>query len=267
MGVVHFPRDGAGRIIVDPNELDAQVIAGVAPSAPAAPEMPRPVRAISPASRAAPALPEAVPLITWQSAAITAVLLLLAALVVVVMAHEIPARPLVGRPTAPPVAPTAAPPTVTSFGAPLDAAIVAYFDFQQPDTATALDRDTRVQPIARIGHAWLQLQLASGTAVWVRWRDLPAPGAALDQLPDLAPPPTPLPTDPPTAAPAPIYAPQPTIDTRPVSCVTTEAGQLCRRGLDAHDADAATAIAATSQAYNAPFQQAYDATATAVSGR
>lgn len=178
---------------------------------------------------------------------------------------DTPARAL----AAPTAAPTLAP-TTTPFGAPLDAAVVAYFDYQRLDTATALDRDMRVLPVARVDHEWLQLQLQDSTRIWVRWRDLPSPSVELlGALPDLAPPtPTPAPTEAPPPTPAPVYVPpQPTIDTRPISCVTTEAGQLCRRGLDEHDSAVATEIAATSQAYNAPYQAAYDATATAVARR
>lgn len=210
MGVVDFPRDAQGRIIVHPPTETA-------PEA-APPAAARPVRALDPGAHVSMDLPGApvetaepgAPSFTpRQLAGAAALALLVAAALIVLITRATPAPaagPLAQSTIAPPATtqPTASP-EPTPFGAPLNAAIVAYFDYQRPDTATALENGTRVQPIARIGQAWVLLALADGGEVWVRWGDLPSP--TLADLPDRAPAAAPPPTAPP-AEPQDIAAPQ-----------------------------------------------------------
>jgi hypothetical protein len=74
-------------------------------------------------------------------------------------------------------------------------AIVAYFDYGNPATATAIERGTPYTPVGRIGQRWLLVEIDGGGRVWAYAEDL---GATVDPaLPDLA---TPAPAPP--AAPA-----------------------------------------------------------------
>jgi len=124
---------------------------------------------------------------------------------------------LISRAGAAPTPPLATPapaasalPVATPFGAPLDVALVGYFDPHDLSSATALDSGTRIDSVARLGHEWLQLRVhnTAGPLVWVRWDALPAPSAAiLDTLPDLAPAPTDAPPAPTSAPAAPVYVP------------------------------------------------------------
>jgi hypothetical protein len=207
MGVVNFPRDAQGRIILE-SELPA-----AAPE-PEAEPTPRPVRATEPGRRTPmasllprpqsdqePATPARPPARSWPTIAAVVCGLALA-LMLVLLLQQAPAAPRAQPTIQPTFAPTLAPSALPAFGAPLDVALVAYFDPADPATATALEDGRRVLPVARHGREWLQLQLEDGARVWVRWRDLPAPSASLDQLPDLAPPP------PATAAPIVVAQPR-----------------------------------------------------------
>ncbi|HET8699644.1 MAG TPA: hypothetical protein VFO94_19320 [Gammaproteobacteria bacterium] len=143
--------------------------------------------------------------------------LLLAAILIALISRDGEAAGQSGElaPRPSPLPATTPAPTATPYGAPIDGAMVAYFDPNDLTSATPLENGTRVVPVARIGHEWLQLRLADGAEPWVRWRDLPAPSASLDALPDLAPP-TPAPTDVPPA-PQPIYQ-APAAPAPPATC-------------------------------------------------
>jgi len=177
--------------------------------------------------QSAPAASKAAPLSRRAIAAAVAAGLLLG-LVLIIGISRIGASPQDGAVSlsiTPIGAPTAAPsPVATPFGYPLGAATVAYFDPRDLSSATALESGTRFVPVARIARDWLQLRLANGAAVWVRWPEGAsgigcqvsgeAPGSrnpvpdtrypcGLDSLPDLAPP-TDAPAQP---TPAPLFQP------------------------------------------------------------
>lgn len=212
-----WQRNGAGQIVIDParesddEETGLQQIYAEARSAIAgADDSP------APAPQATQAQPSALTIRAgdwriWAGAALGAFLIVIA---LGAALNRGDAAPLAAPPTA--AAAPSAPPAATPFGTAIDVAMVAYFDPHDLSKVTALEHGTRVEPIARIGHEWLQFQLADGSAVWVRWRDLPAPSPAiLDQLPDLAPQPTDAPPAPTAAPAAPAYVAPPIVEDTP----------------------------------------------------
>jgi hypothetical protein len=78
-------------------------------------------------------------------------------------------------------------------------ALVGYFDYGDPTTATPIERGTTYTPVGRAGQRWLLVELDGGGRVWAVAEDL---GATVDPaLPDLAA------RAPASAAPAPPAAP------------------------------------------------------------
>lgn len=145
--------------------------------------------------------------------------------VLVALLQQTPAAPPAQPTTAPSPAATLMAPTAVLFGYPLDVALVAYFDPADPASAVALENGRHVLPVARLGQAWLQLELEDGAQVWVRWEDLPAPSALLDDLPDRTPPTT-----------IPASAPEPAVGAAalivesvpaPQTCIRTDYGLRC----------------------------------------
>jgi hypothetical protein len=190
---------------------------------------------LSPMQPAESAAPPVAPWSLRQIAlAIGAGLLIVLALVVLISRAGAlaPPRPLAATPAASATVPAPSPPAApTPFGAALDVAMVAYFDPNDLTTATALEPGRRVEPVARIGHEWLQLELEDGALVWARWTDLPAPSASLDALPDLAPPPTAVP--PPPASAPPVIQPAHSAPAAPGDCDPAVAPYVVHRQVEA----------------------------------
>jgi hypothetical protein len=75
--------------------------------------------------------------------------------------------------------------------ATLPRAVVAFHDYQRPETATALEEGRPYSVIGRASFEWLLLEVGSGAPVWVRAGDA---GLVVDAaLVDYAPLPTPVP--------------------------------------------------------------------------
>jgi len=196
-------RDAQGNIKLDddapPEQATMPALAAAAPSGRIAAFLPPDPRPSAPT--AAPSRPN------WRVWAGAALVGLLVAVALIAMLNRGVAAPLAASPTA--AAPPSAAPAVAPFGTAIDVALVAYFDPRDPNGATALEHGTRVLPIARIGETWLQLQLADGSAVWVRATALAS--ADLARLPDRAPPPTDVPA-------APVYVAPPIAPATPIPC-------------------------------------------------
>jgi hypothetical protein len=110
-----------------------------------------------------------------------------------------PTAQVAGTPTSPPAtaAPTSAPTAVPASAATLPRAVVAYHDYRDAGTATALEAGRAYTPVGRAGMAWLLLDVGAPRPVWVRAADA---GLTVDPaLPDHTPRPT--------AAPAPVSVP------------------------------------------------------------
>jgi hypothetical protein len=77
--------------------------------------------------------------------------------------------------------------------ATLSRAVIAYHDYQRPETATPLDAGRAYSVVGRAGFEWLLIDVGSGAPVWVQAFDagLVVDGAVADLSPP--PPPTPAP--------------------------------------------------------------------------
>jgi hypothetical protein len=109
-------------------------------------------------------------------------------------------------PTAPPVARPAAQPTVhataaaTAAPAPTPLALVAYFDYADPETATAIEAPQIERVVGQAG-GWRLVQVGAAR-VWLLAEQLPAGVPADSPLTDLAPRPTARPAVVPASPPA-----------------------------------------------------------------
>jgi hypothetical protein len=80
-------------------------------------------------------------------------------------------------------------PLIVANVATLSRAVIAYHDYQRPETATPLDAGRAYTVVGRAGFEWLLLDVGSGAPVWVRAFDA---GLIVDgAVADLAPPPAP----------------------------------------------------------------------------
>lgn len=110
-----------------------------------------------------------------------------------------PAQPPVATParTAASVGPTVPPATAP----PAPAAIVAYFDYADPETVTAIEARQIVRVVGQASSDWRLVSLGDAR-VWVAARQIPAGVPSDDPLPDLRPRPTTVPVVAPAAPPA-----------------------------------------------------------------
>lgn len=123
-----------------------------------------------------------------------------------------PPAPPVARPTAIPTVQATAVPTAAPVPTPL--AIVARFDYADPETATAIEAPQIERVVGQAG-SWRLVQVGAAR-VWVEDTQVPA-GVPVDSpLPNLAPRPTARPAVAPTSAPAPTQCAEAGIPTKMV---------------------------------------------------